>query len=182
MTEQEIRKLIPELVWEKADNQHSIIGHEEYQALDYRLGLEKVYYRIVHYARDPEELYYISKVAKHDPYQNYPCWLITTAYSLEDAKQLAQEHRANAVCQMLMTTPSSDQTEKSEEDAKPINMREFLEEERDRLADEENCGELDTLSSEMKYLKRKQYDTLRSYITLLDQLAECKAKNAELKR
>ena len=180
MTEQEIRKLIPELVWEKADNQHSIIGHEEYQALDYRLGLEKVYYRIVHYARDPEELYYISKVAKHDPYQNYPCWLITTAYSLEDAKQLAQEHRANAVCQMLMTTPSSDQTEKSEEDAKPINVRELLEQELDRLSDEANRGEWDTLPNEIKYLKRKLYDTLLSYLALQNQLAECEAKNAGL--
>lgn len=180
MTEQEIRKLIPELVWEKADNQHSIIGHEEYQALDYRLGLEKVYYRIVHYARDPEELYYISKVAKHDPYQDYPCWLITKAYSLEDAKQLAQEHRAKAVCQMLMTTPSSDQPAKPAEDAKPINVRDILEEELDRLADEENRGEVDTLPSEMKYLKRKQYDTIISYISLLDQIAEFEAKNSGL--
>ena len=29
----------------------------------------------------------------------------------------------------------------------------------------------------MKYLKRKQYDTLLSYLTLLDQLAECEANN-----
>ena len=144
MTEQEIRKLIPELVWEKADNQHSIIGHEEYQALDYRLGLEKVYYRIVHYARDPEELYYISKVAKHDPYQNYPCWLITTAYSLEDAKQLAQEHRVKVICQMLSATPSSDQQEKPEEDAKPINVEKLIEQEIDRLSDEDIRGEWDT--------------------------------------
>ena len=182
MTEQEIRKILPELVWEKAENQHSIIGHEEYQALDYRLGLEKVYYRIVHYSRDPEGMYYLSKVAKHDTYQDYPCWLITTAYSLEDAKQLAQEHRAKAVCQMLMTTPSSEQPAKLTEDAQPINLRELLDEECDRLADEANRGEWDTLPNDVKYLKRKQYDTLLSYISLLDQLAECEAKNAELKR
>lgn len=172
MTEQEIRKLIPELVWEKADNQHSIIGHEEYQALDYRLGLEKVYYRIVHYSRDPEGMYYLSKVAKHDPYQDYPCWLITTAYSLEDAKQLAQEHRAKAVCQMLMTTPSSDQPEKPSR-AKTINVEKLIERELDRLSDEDRRGEWDTLPNEMKYLKRKQYDTLLSYLTLLDQLEKC---------
>ena len=178
MTEQEIRKILPELVWVKFNSRLDSYGHEEYQALDYRLGLEKVYYRIVHYSRDPEGMYYISKVAKHDPYQDYPCWLITTAYSLEDAKQLAQEHRAKAVCQMLMTTPSSDQPEKSEEDDKPINMRELLDEECDRLADEYNRGEWKTLSSEMEYLKQKQYDTLLTYLTLLDQLEECEAKNA----
>lgn len=181
MTEQEIRKLIPELVWEKADNQHSIIGHEDYQALDNRLGLEKVYYRIVHYSRDPEGMYYLSKVAKHDPYQDYPCWLITTAYSLEDAKQLAQEHRAKAVCQMLMTTPSSDQPEKPSI-AKTINVEKLIERELDRLSDEDRRGEWDTLPNEMKYLKRKLCETLRSYIILLDQLEKCEDKNAELKR
>ena len=178
MTEQEIRKLIPELVWEKVDNQLVRPGYEEYQALDYRLGLEKVYYRIVHPAQVQDGMYYISKVAKHDPYQDYPCWLITVAYSLEDAKQLAQEHRAKVICQMLRATPSSDQPAKPTEASQTINVRELLEEERDRLADEENCGEVDTLPSEMKYLKRKQYDTLLSYLTLLDQLAECEAKNA----
>ena len=101
MTEQEIRKLIPELVWKKADNRHSIIGHEEYQALDYRLGLERVSYRITRYARDPEGLYFLSKVAMYDPDKEYMSWLITTAYSLVDAMQLAQEHRAKAVCQMI---------------------------------------------------------------------------------
>ena len=79
---------------------------------------------------------------------------------------------------MLSVDPSSDQPAKPTEDSQPINMRELLDEERDRLADEENRGEWDTLSSEMKYLKRKQYDTLLSYLTLLDQLAECEAKNA----
>lgn len=115
MTEQEIRNLIPELVWEKADNQHSIIGHEEYQALDYRLGLERVSYRITRYARDPEGLYFLSKVAMYDPDKEYMSWLITTAYSLEDAKQLAQEHREKAICQMLRATSSSDQTERPSE-------------------------------------------------------------------
>lgn len=178
MTEQEIRKLIPELVWEKADNQHSIIGHEEYQALDYRLGLERVSYRITRYARDPEGLYFLSKVAMYDPDKEYMSWLITTAYSLEDAMQLAQEHRAKAVCQMLMTTPSSEQPDKLTEDTKPINVQKFIEQELDRLSDEANRGEWDTLPNEIKYLKRKLYDTLRSYITLLDQIAECEAKNA----
>ena len=179
MNEQEIRKLIPELVWVKFDSRLDSYGHEEYQALDYRLGLERVSYRITRYARDPEGLYYLSKVAMYDPYNVYPSWLITTAYSLEDAKQLAHEHRVNVICQMLSATPSSDQPA---EDAQPINVREILEEERDRLADECNRGEVDTLSSEMKYLKRKQYDTLLSYLALQNQLAECEAKNAELKR
>lgn len=178
MNNEKIRKLIPELIWERVERQHAAIGHEEYQAIDYHLGLEKVYYRIAHHAHTPEGLYYISKVAKHDPYQDYPSWLITTAYSLEDAKQLAQEHRAKAICQMLRLEPSSDQPAKPTEDAQPINVRELLDEELRRLADEENRGEVDTLSSEMKYLKRKQYDTLLSYLTLLDQLAECEAKNA----
>lgn len=176
MTEQEIRKLIPELVWEKVDSQLARYGHDEYQALDYRLGLEKVYYRIVHNAEHPTG-YYVSKVAKHDPYQDYPCWLITVAYSLEDAKQLAQEHRAKAICQMLRATPSSDQQEKPAEASQPINMWELLGQELDRLADEGNRGEWDTLPSDMKYLKRKQYDTLISYLALLNQLAELEAKN-----
>ena len=175
MNEQEIRKLIPELIWVKLDSRLDKYGHEEYQALDYRLGLERVSYRITRYARDPEGLYYLSKVAMYDPDKEFPSWLITTAYSLEDAKQLAQEHRANAVCQMLRLEPSSEQPA---EDAQPINVREILEEELSRLADEENRGEVDTLSSEMKYLKRKQYDTLLSYLTLLGQLEECEAKNA----
>nr|DAJ31188.1 MAG TPA: hypothetical protein [Caudoviricetes sp.] len=178
MTEQEMRKLIPELVWEKGDSQLARYGHEEYQALDYRLGLERVSYRITRYARDPEGLYYLAKVAMYDPEKEYLSWPITTAYSLEDAKQLAQEHRAKAICQMLRVDPSSDQPEKPTEDAQPINIRELLEQERDRLADEENRGEWDTLPNEMKYLKRKQYDTLLSYLTLLDQLEECEAKNA----
>lgn len=83
---------------------------------------------------------------------------------------------------MWSVVSSSDQQAKPAEDAKPINIRELLEEERDRLADEENRGEVDTLPNEMKYLKRKQYDTLLTYLTLLDQIAECEAKNAELKR
>ena len=174
MNEQEIRKLIPELVWEKVDRH----GYEEYQAPDYQLGLERVSYRITRYARDPEGLYYLSKVAMYDPYNVYPSWLITTAYSLEDAKQLAQEHRAKAICQMLRVEPSSDQPAKPTEDTLPINVRELLDEERDRLADECNRGEWDTLPNEMKYFKRKQYDTLLSCLTLLDQLAECEAKNA----
>ena len=178
MTEQEIRKLIPELVWVKFNSRLDSYGHEEYQALDYRLGLEKVYYRIVHYSRDPEGMYYISKAAMYDPDKEYPSWLITTAYSLEDAMQLAQEHRAKAVCQMLMTTPSSDQQEKPEEDAKPINVEKIIEQELDRLSDEDNRGEWDTLPKEIKYLKRKQCENLRSYIKLLYQLEECEAKNA----
>lgn len=178
MTEQEIRKLIPELVWLKFNSRLDSYGHEEYQAIDYRLGLERVSYRITRYARDPEGLYFLSKVAMYDPDKEYMSWLITTAYSLKDAMQLAQEHRAKAVCQMLMTTPSSEQPAKPTEASQTINVRELLEEERDRLADEENRGEVDTLPSEMKYLKRKQYDTLLSYLTLLDQLAECEAKNA----
>ena len=179
MNEQEIRKLIPELIWVKVESRLDSYGHEEYQALDYRLGLERVGYRITRYARDPEGLYYLSKVAMYDPYNVYPSWLITTAYSLEDAKQLAQEHRAKVICQMLRLEPSSEQPAKPAEGVQPINMRELLEAERDRLADEENRGEVDTLPSEMKYLKRKQYDTLLSYITLLDQMAECEAKNAQ---
>ena len=178
MTREDVRKLIPELVWVKFDSRLDSYGHEEYQALDYRLGLERVSYRITRYARDPEGLYYLSKVAMYDPYNVYPSWLIKTAYSLEDAKQLAQEHRAKVICQMLRLEPSSDQPEKPTEDTLPINVRELLEEELSRLADEENRGEVDTLSSEMKYLKRKQYDTLLTYLTLLDQLAECEAKNA----
>nr|DAP11714.1 MAG TPA: hypothetical protein [Caudoviricetes sp.] len=66
--------------------------------------------------------------------------------------------------------------------AQTINVRELLDEERDRLSDEANRGEWDTLPNEMKYLKRKQYDTLLSYLTLLDQLAKCEAKTEELKR
>lgn len=178
MTEQEIRTLIPELVWVKVDSRLDKYGHEEYQALDYRLGLERVSYRITRYARDPEGLYYLSKVAMYDPDKEFPSWLITTAYSLEDAKQLAQEHRAKAICQMLRVEPSSEQPAKPTEDIQPINVRELLEAELSRLADEENRGEWDTLPNEMKYLKRKQYDTLLTYLTLLDQQEECEAKNA----
>lgn len=178
MTEQEIRKLIPELVWVKFDSRLDSYGHEEYQALDYRLGLERVSYRITRYARDPEGLYYLSKVAMYDPYKEYPSWLITTAYSLEDAKQLAQEHRVKVICQMLGATSSSDQPEKPADASQPINVQELLWQELDRLSDEANRGEWDALPNEMKYLKRKQYDTLLSYLTLLDQLAECEAKNA----
>lgn len=86
--------------------------------------------------------------------------------------------RLGDVVRMWSVVPSSDQPEKPAEDAKPINMRELLELELDRLADEANRGEWDTLPNEMKYLKRKQYDTLLSYLTLLDQLEECEAKNA----
>ena len=178
MTEQEIRKLIPELVWERVDR----YVYEEYQALDYCLGIERMYYRISHPAQVQDGMYYVSRVSKCDSFKGSQFWRIATAYSLEDAKQLAQEHRAKVICQMLRATPSSDHPAKPTEDAKPINIRELLEEERDRLADEESRGEVDTLSSEMKYLKRKLYDTLLTHITLLDQIAECEAKNAELKR
>ena len=178
MNEQEIRKLIPELVWVKVEHQHAAIGHEEYQSTDYCLGLERVGYRIIRYERDTEWPFYISKMAKSDSFRGCQFWYIAKAYSLEDAKQLAQEHRAKAVCQMLRLEPSSEQPAKPTEASQTINVRELLEEERDRLADEENRGEVDTLPSEMKYLKRKQYDTLLSYLTLLDQLAECEAKNA----
>ena len=132
-------------------------------------------YRITRYQRDAEEFYALSRESKGDVFKGYQYWSIAKACSLEEAKQLAQEHRAKVICQMLSATPSSDQPA---EDAQPINVRELLEEERDRLADEENRGEWDTLPNEMKYLKRKQYDTLLSYLTLLDQLAECEAKNA----
>ena len=166
MNEQEIRKLIPELVWEKVDRH----GYEEYQALDYQLGLDRMYYRISHPAQVQDGVYYVSRASKRDVFKGAQFWRIATAYSLEDAKQLAQEHRAKAICQMLRLEPSSDQPAKPTEDAQPINVRELLE--------EELRGEVDTLSSEMKYLKRKQYDTLLSYLTLLDQLEECEAKNA----
>nr|WP_314759749.1 hypothetical protein [uncultured Porphyromonas sp.] len=174
MTEQEIRKLIPELVWEKVDRH----GYEEYQALDYQLGLERMYYRISHPDQVQDGVYYVSRASKRDTFKGAQFWRIATAYSLEDAKQLAQEHRAKAICQMLRLEPSSEQHAKPTEDAQPINVRELLEAELSRLADEENRGEVDTLSSEMKYLKRKQYDTLLSYLTLLDQQEECEAKNA----
>ena len=175
MTEQEIRKLIPELVWEKVDS--TIPGHEEYQALDYRLGLEKVYYRIARHPQVQYGMFHISKVSKCDSYKGYQSWIVMTAHSLEGAKQLAREHREKVIRQMLRAMPSSDQPAKPTEDAQPINIRELLEEERDHLADECNRGEWDTISSEMKYLKRKQYDTLISYLTLLNQLAELEAKN-----
>ena len=171
MTEQEIRKLIPELVWEKVDGH----GLEKHQALDYNLEKERLSYRITRYHRDAEEFYALSRESKGDVFKGYQYWSIAKACSLEEAKQLAQEHRAKVICQMLSATPSSDQPA---EDAQPINVREILEEERDRLADECNRGEWDPLSSEMKYLKRKQYDTLLSYLTLLDQLEECEDKNA----
>lgn len=90
--------------------------------------------------------------------------------------------RLGDVVRMWSVEPSSDQPEKPAEASQPINVQELLGQELDRLADEANRGEWDTLPNEMKYLKRKQYDTLLSYITLLDQLAECEAKNAELKR
>ena len=173
MNEQEIRKLIPELVWERVDR----YVYEEYQALDYCLGLERMYYRISHPAQVQDGMYYVSKVSKCDTFKGSQFWRIATAYSLEDAKQLAQEHRAKVICQMLRATPSSDQPAKPTEDAKPINMRELLWQELDQLSDEANRGEWDALPNEMKYLKRKQYDTLLSYLTLLDQLAECEANN-----
>lgn len=171
MTEQEIRKLIPELVWEKVDGH----GLEKHQALDYNLEKERLSYRITRYHRDAEEFYALSRESKGDVFKGYQYWSIAKACSLEEAKQLAQEHRAKVICQMLSATPSSDQPA---EDAQPINVREILEEERDRLADECNRGEWDTLPNETKYLKRRLYDTLLSYLTLLDQLEECEAKNA----
>lgn len=72
--------------------------------------------------------------------------------------------------------------EKHEEASQPINVEKLIEQELDRLSDEDNRGEWDTLPNEIKYLKRKQCETLRSYITLLYQLEKCEAKNAELKR
>ena len=175
MNEQEIRKLIPELVWEKVNGQPAGYGLEDYQALDYCLGTEKMYYRIVALAQAQDGLYYVSKLSRRDEFKGCRFWHIAKAYSLEDAKQLAQEHRAKVISQMLRATPSSDQPEKPAEASQTINVRELLEAELSRLADEENRGEVDTLPSEMKYLKRKQYDTLLSYLTLLDQLAECEA-------
>lgn len=172
MTEQEIRKLIPELVWEKVDGH----GYEEYQALDYSLGLEKMYYRIVRHPQIRYGVYYLSKVSKCDSYKGYQSWSVMTAHSLEGAKQLAKEHREQAICQMLSATPSSDQPAKPTEASQTINVGELLGRELDLLADEANRGEWDTLPSEMKYLKRKQYDTLLSYLALLGQLAECEAK------
>lgn len=174
MTEQEIRKLIPELVWEKVDR----YGHEEHQALDYRLGTEKMYYRIAQHPLNG--MYYTSMVSKCDTYKGYQSWNVMTSHSLEGAKRLAQEHRAKVICQMLRVTPSSDQPAKPTEDSQPIDVWELLDKELDRLADECNRGEWDTLPNETKYLKRKQYDTLLTYLTLLDQLEECEAKNAGL--
>lgn len=86
--------------------------------------------------------------------------------------------RLGDVVRMWSVEPSIDQTEKPAEAIHTINMRELLEQELDRLSDEANRGEWDALPNEMKYLKRKQYDTLLSYLTLLDQLAELEAKNA----
>lgn len=91
--------------------------------------------------------------------------------------ELAKEVHANAVAKGFWVEPSSDQPAKPTEDAKPINMRELLWQELDQLSDEANRGEWDALPNEMKYLKRKQYDTLLSCLTLLDQLAECEANN-----
>lgn len=174
MNEQEIRKLIPELIWEKVDRH----GYEEYQALDYQLGLERMYYRISHPAQVQDGVYYVSRASKRDIFKGAQFWRIATAYSLEEAKQLAQEHRAKAVCQMLRVESSSDQPEKPAEASQPINVQELLWQELDCLADEANRGEWETLPNEMKYFKRKQYDALLSYLTLLDQIAECEAKNA----
>ena len=70
--------------------------------------------------------------------------------------------------------------EKHEEASQPINVRELLRKELDRLSDEDRRGEWDTLPNEMKYLKRKLCETLRSYITLLDQLEKCEDKNSGL--
>ena len=64
--------------------------------------------------------------------------------------------------------------------AQTINVRELLEEELYRLANEDNRGEWDTLPREMKYLKRKRYDALLTYLTLIDQMEECEAKNSGL--
>lgn len=86
--------------------------------------------------------------------------------------------RLGDVVRMWSVEPSIDQTEKPAEASQPINVRELLGQELDRLADEANRGEWDTLPSEMKYLKRKQYDTLISYLALLNQLAELEANNA----
>lgn len=100
MTEQEIRKLIPELVWEKVDGH----GLEKYQALDYNLEKERLSYRITRYHRDAEEFYALSKESKGDVFKGCQYWSIAKACSLEEAKQLAQEHRAKVVCQMLGIT------------------------------------------------------------------------------
>lgn len=59
-------------------------------------------------------------------------------------------------------------------------MEKLIERELDRLSDEDRRGEWDTLPNEMKYLKRKLCETLRSYIILLDQLEKCEDKNAGL--
>lgn len=105
MTEQEIRKLIPELVWEKVDSQlASGPGLEDYQALDYCLGTEKMYYRIVDLTPAQDGLYYVSKVSRRDEFKGCQFWHIAKAYSLEDAKQLAHEHREKVICQMLGIT------------------------------------------------------------------------------
>ena len=181
MNEQEIRKLIPELVWKEVDGRNYSPGHDEHIALDYELGDKRVYYRIVHYAQYQEGVYHISKMSVDTPYVGYSSWVIK-ANSLEEAKQRAQEHRAKVICQMLRATPSSDQPEKPAEASQTINVRELLEQELYRLADEANRGEWDTLPNEMKYFKRKKYDTLLSYIALQDLLEECEAKNSELKR
>lgn len=90
--------------------------------------------------------------------------------------------RLGDVVRMWSLVSSSDQQEKPAEDTKPINVQKFIEQELDRLSDEDIRGEWDTLPNEIKYLKRKQCETLRSYITLLYQLEVCEAKNAELKR
>lgn len=138
-----------------------------------------MYYRIVDLTPAQDGLYYVSKVSRRDEFKGCQFWHIAKAYSLEDAKQLAHEHREKVICQMLSATPSSDQPEKPAEASQPINVQELLWQELDHLADEANRGEWDTLPNEMKYLKRKQYDTLLTYLTLLDQLAECEAKNAQ---
>ena len=70
--------------------------------------------------------------------------------------------------------------EKPAEAIQTINVRELLEQELDRLSGEDRRGEWDTLPNEMKYLKRKQCETLRSYITLLYQLEKCEDKNSGL--
>lgn len=90
--------------------------------------------------------------------------------------------RLGDVVRMWSVVPSSYQPEKPAEASHPINVGELLWRELDLLADEANRGEWDTLPSEMKYLKRKQYDTLLSYLTLLGQLEELEVKNAELKQ
>ena len=51
--------------------------------------------------------------------------------------------RLGDVVRMWSLVSSSDQQEKPEEDAKPINVEKLIEQELDRLSDEDNRGEWD---------------------------------------